>query len=313
MILDTPTLYYRAYFGLPESITAPDGMPVNAVRGTVDFISALVTAYRPNRLIACFDADWRPAFRVAAIPSYKAHRVLEAVETAEPGATSAAAPDIEIVPDTLSPQVPVLEAVLDAFGIARGWAEEYEADDAIAAYAAAHDGPIDVVTGDRDMYQLVDDAHEVRVLNIARGVSKLEVVDDGVLTAKYGIPGRGYADFATLRGDPSDGLPGVSGIGEKSAATLVAEFGSMAGILAALDDPGSALKPAVRRRLDVARDYLAIAPDVVRVHDEAPTVPVDSLLPAAPADPKELDRLAEQYGLVGPIRRLQRALAAGAA
>ncbi len=313
MILDTPTLYYRAYFGLPESITAPDGMPVNAVRGTVDFISALVTAYRPNRLIACFDADWRPAFRVAAIPSYKAHRVLEVAAPAEPGATGAAAVDIEVVPDTLSPQVPVLEAVLDAFGIARGWALEYEADDAIAAYAAAHDGPIDVVTGDRDMYQLVDDSREVRVLNIARGVSKLEVVDDGALIAKYGIPGRGYADFATLRGDPSDGLPGVAGIGEKSAATLVAEYGSMAGILAALDDPDSALKPAVRKKLDAAREYLAVAPDVVRVHDEAPTVPVESGLPVVPADPKELDRLAEQYGLVSPIRRLQKSLAAVAA
>jgi 5'-3' exonuclease len=327
MLLDTPTLYYRAYFGLPDSITAPDGMPVNAVRGTVDFISALVTAYRPDRLIACFDADWRPAFRVAAIPSYKAHRVLEVVADGAGGAAvegavvgGAAVDDaavegtsVEIVPDTLGPQVPVLEAVLDAFGIARGWAEEYEADDAIAAYAAAHDGPVDVVTGDRDMYQLVDDAREVRVLNIARGVSKLEVVDDSVLIAKYGIPGRGYADFATLRGDPSDGLPGVVGIGEKSAATLVAEFGSLAGILAALDDAGSALKPAARRRLDAARDYLAVAPDVVRVHDDAPTVAVDSRLTATAADPKELDRLAEQFGLVSPVRRLQRSLAANAA
>ena len=317
MLLDTPTLYYRAYFGLPESITAPDGMPVNAVRGTVDFISALVTAYRPDRLVACFDADWRPAFRVAAIPSYKAHRVLEVAGAAEGAADGAGAAgaetvsaSVEVVPDTLSPQVPVLEAVLDAFGIARGWAEQYEADDAIAAYAAAHRGPVDVVTGDRDMYQLVDDAREVRVLNIARGVSKLEVVDDSVLIAKYGIPGRGYADFATLRGDPSDGLPGVPGIGDKSAATLVAEFGSLAGILAALDDPGSALKPAARKRLDAAREYLAVAPDVVRVHDDAPTVPVDSQLPVAPADPKELDALAERYGLVSPVRRLQRSLAA---
>ena len=319
MLLDTPTLYYRAFFGLPESITAPDGMPVNAVRGTVDFISALVTAYRPDRLVACFDADWRPAFRVAAIPSYKAHRVLEVTEITEAAVespaqvTAAVSASVEVVPDTLSPQVPVLEAVLDAFGIARGWADEFEADDAIAAYAAAHDGPVDVVTGDRDMYQLVDDARPVRVLNIARGVSKLEVVDDGALTARYGIPGRGYADFATLRGDPSDGLPGVAGIGEKSAAALVAEFGSLEGILAALDDPGSALKPAVRKKLDAARDYLAVAPGVVRVRADAPTVRVDSQLPAAPADQKELDALAERYGLVSPVRRLERTLAKAAA
>ena len=323
MLLDTPTLYFRAYFGLPESITAPDGMPVNAVRGTVDFISALVTAYRPNRLIACFDADWRPAFRVAAIPSYKAHRVLEVAVEAPSGAEAGAgagagggvgaerpvSASVEVVPDTLGPQVPVLEAVLDAFGIARGWAEEFEADDAIAAYAAAHDGPVDVVTGDRDMYQLVDDEREVRVLNIARGVSKLEVVDDSTLIAKYGIAGRGYADFATLRGDPSDGLPGVAGIGEKSAAALIAEFGSLEGILAALDDPGSTLKAAARKRLDAARDYLAVAPQVVRVRADAPTVAVDSRLPSSPADPDVLEALAERFGLDSPVKRLRKTLA----
>ena len=315
MLLDTPTLYFRAYFGIPESITAPDGMPINAVRGTMDFISTLVTGYRPDRLIACFDADWRPAFRVAAIPSYKAHRVLEAeppaVEprTAEPGGAGAGSASVEVVPDTLSPQVPVIEAVLDAFGIARGWAEHFEADDAIAAYAAAHDGPVDVVTGDRDMFQLVDDVRDVRVLNIARGVSKLEVLDDSALTEKYGIPGRGYADFATLRGDPSDGLPGVAGIGEKSAATLVAEYGSLDGILAALDDPASGLKPAVRKKLDAARDYLAVAPQVVRVRADAAVTPVDAALPAAPAHPDKLDELAERYGVTSPIQRLTRVLA----
>ncbi len=313
MLLDTPTLYFRAFFGVPESITAPDGMPVNAVRGTLDFISTLVAGYRPDRLIACFDADWRPAFRVAAIPSYKAHRVLEAeaAASAVEAATATERPvsaSVEVVPDTLSPQVPVLEAVLEAFGIARGWAEGYEADDAIAAYAAAHDGPVDVVTGDRDMFQLVDDARDVRVLNVARGVSKLEVVDDSALMAKYGIPGRGYADFATLRGDPSDGLPGVAGVGEKSAATLVAEFGSLGGILAALDDPASALKPAVRKKLDAARGYLAVAPDVVRVHAEAPTIPADSALPATPADADELEALASRYGLANAMKRLTKVL-----
>ena len=311
MLLDTPTLYFRAYFGIPESITAPDGMPINAVRGTMDFISTLVTGYRPDRLIACFDADWRPAFRVEAIPSYKAHRVLEVTPPAasEPESATVGSASIEVVPDTLSPQVPVIEAVLDAFGIARGWAERFEADDAIAAYAAAHDGPVDVVTGDRDMFQLVDDAREVRVLNIARGVSKLEVLDDSALTEKYGIPGRGYADFATLRGDPSDGLPGVAGIGEKSAAALVAEYGSLDGILAALDDPTSSLKPAVRKKLDAARDYLAVAPRVVRVRADAPVTPVDAALPATPADREKLDELAERYGVASPIQRLTRALA----
>ena len=301
MLLDTPTLYFRAYFGLPDSIKAPDGMPVNAVRGTLDFISLLVGQHRPDRLIACFDADWRPAFRVAAIPSYKAHRVAEE----QPDASG----NLEEIPDTLSPQVPVLEEVLDAFGIARGWADGFEADDAIAAYAAAHNGPVDVVTGDRDLFQLVDDAHGVQVLYIARGLAKLEVVDEAALTGKYSIPGRGYADFATLRGDPSDGLPGVPGIGEKTAASLISEFGGLAGLQAALDDPASTLKPAIRKKLDAARDYLKVAPEVVHVRADATVVPAESRLPSAPSAPDALEDLATRYGLSSPVKRLQTALA----
>ncbi len=304
MLLDTPTLYFRAYFGLPDSIKAPDGMPVNAVRGTLDFISLLVGQHRPDRLVACFDADWRPAFRVAAIPSYKAHRVAEEQTDASGNA--------EEVPDTLAPQVPVLEEVLDAFGIARGWADGFEADDAIAAYAAAHDGPVQVVTGDRDLFQLVDDARGVQVLYIARGLAKLEVVDEAALTGKYSIPGRGYADFATLRGDPSDGLPGVPGIGEKTAASLISEFGGLAGLQAALDDPASTLKPAIRKKLDAARDYLKVAPEVVHVRADATIVPAQSQLPAAPAAPDALEDLATRYGLSSPVKRLQTTLATGA-
>jgi 5'-3' exonuclease len=309
MLLDTPTLYYRAYFALPESIAAPDGRPVNAVRGTLDFVSHLVTHHRPDRLIACFDADWRPAFRVELLASYKTHRV---AQEAPAGSGETA---VEEVPDTLAPQVAMLLEVLAAFGIADGWAHGFEADDAIAAYAAAHraadGGPVDVVTGDRDMFQLIDDASGVQVLNIARGVAKLEAMDDTAIRAKYDLPGgRAYADFAVLRGDPSDGLPGVSGVGEKTAAALINEYGSLVGLLAALDDPTSALKPAVRKKLDAARDYLAIAPDVVRVRAEAPTTKADSTLPAAPAHPEQLAELAERYGLGGPIKRLTKALTA---
>lgn len=301
MLLDTPTLYFRAYFGLPDSIKAPDGMPVNAVRGTLDFIGLLVGQYRPDRLIACFDADWRPAFRVAAIPSYKAHRVAE-VQTDSAG-------NAEEIPDTLAPQVPVLEEVLDAFGVARGWADGFEADDAIAAYAAGHDGPVQVVTGDRDLFQLVDDARGVQVLYTARGLAKLEVVDEAALSGKYGIPGRGYADFATLRGDPSDGLPGVPGIGEKTAAALISQFGGLAALQAALDDPASPLKPAIRKKLDAARAYLEVAPEVVHVRADATVVPAESRIPATPADPDALEGLAARYGLSSPVKRLQATLA----
>ena len=315
MLLDTPTLYYRAFFAVPDSITAPDGRPVNAVRGTLDFITHLVTHYQPDRLIACFDADWRPGFRVALLPSYKAHRVVESAGPAAAVVSGAASASVEEVPDTLTPQVEMLLEVLAAVGIADGWAPGFEADDAIAAYAALHaaqggdDAPVDVVTGDRDMFQLISDAAGVRVLNIARGVAKLEVLTDDALAAKYGVTGSQYADFATLRGDPSDGLPGVAGVGEKTAAALINEYGPLADLLAAADDPASGLKPAVRRKLNEARDYLAIAPGVVRVRADAPVTPADSTLPAAPAHPDRLEELAERYGLASPVKRLTKALA----
>jgi 5'-3' exonuclease len=203
--------------------------------------------------------------------------------------------------------------VLSAFGIADGWAPGFEADDAIAAYAALHrsrdGGPVDVVTGDRDMFQLISDADRVRVFNIARGVAKLEILGDAELAAKYGVSGSQYADFATLRGDPSDGLPGVAGIGEKTAATLLAEYGSLTGLLAAAQDPASSLKPAVRKKLEAAETYLKVAPDVVRVRPDAPVADVDSTLPTAPADPERVEELAERYGIAGPVKRLIKALA----
>jgi 5'-3' exonuclease len=316
MLLDTPTLYFRAYYAIPDSITAPDGRPVNAVRGTLDFLTHLLTHHRPDRLIACFDADWRPEFRVNLLPSYKAHRVLEAAPAASaPGLAASAS--VEQVPDTLEPQVTMLLEVLAAFGIADGWAPGFEADDAIAAYAARHrssdGGPVDVVTGDRDLFQLVSDEAGVRVLNIARGVAKLEVLGDGRLREKYGVSGAQYADFATLRGDPSDGLPGVAGVGEKTAAALLAEYGSLDGLLAAAADPGTPLKPAVRRRLAEAADYLRVAPRVVRVRADAAVTEADSTLPARPADPEALARLAAEYGLGSPVARLTRALEQGPA
>ncbi|GGV67870.1 MULTISPECIES: 5'-3' exonuclease [Streptomyces] len=300
LLLDTPSLYFRAYFGVPESVEAPDGTPVNAVRGLLDFIDRLVKDHRPDRLVACMDADWRPRWRVELIPSYKAHRVAE--EHPE-GA------DTEEVPDTLSPQVPVIEEVLDAIGIARVGVAGYEADDVIGSYAARATGPVDIVTGDRDLYQLVDDTRRVRVLYPVKGVGTLQVTDDAVLRAKYGVDGSGYADLALLRGDPSDGLPGVPGIGEKTAARLLERFGDLAGIMAAVDDPGSGLTPSQRKRLAEARPYLAVAPKVVRVATDVPLPAVDTELPRSPRDPAALDALASRWGLGGSLQRLLDTLA----
>ena len=295
MLLDTASLYFRAYFGVPDSVKAPDGAPVNAVRGLLDFIDRLVRDHRPAQLVACMDADWRPRWRVDLIPTYKAHRV--AVEH-ESG------PDEEEVPDTLSPQVPVIEAVLDAVGIARVGVEGYEADDVIGTFTARAGGPVDIVTGDRDLYQLVDDERGIRVLYPLKGVGTLQLTDEAVLRGKYGVDGRGYADLALLRGDPSDGLPGVTGIGEKTAAKLLAEFGDLAGIMAAVGDPGAKLTPSQRKRLEEARPYVAVAPKVVRVADDVPLPDVDIALPRAPRDPAGLEALAARWGLGGSLQRL---------
>ncbi|MCF3961564.1 5'-3' exonuclease [Streptomyces fuscigenes] len=300
MLLDTASLYFRAYFGVPDSVRAPDGTPVNAVRGLLDFIARLVQDHRPDALVACMDADWRPQWRVDLIPSYKAHRV---AEEHPDGA------DAEEIPDTLSPQVPVIEDVLDALGIARVGVPDYEADDVIGTFTARATGPVDIVTGDRDLYQLVDDARGVRVLYPIKGVGTLQSTDEAVLREKYGVPGARYADLALLRGDPSDGLPGVPGIGEKTAARLIGAFGDLAGIMAAVDDPHARLTPSQRKRLSEAKPYLAVAPRVVQVAADVPLPEVDTALPAAPRDAAALDALAERWGLGGSLTRLLAALA----
>ncbi|MFJ8674698.1 5'-3' exonuclease H3TH domain-containing protein [Streptomyces sp. NPDC093589] len=298
MLLDTASLYFRAYFGVPESVKAPDGTPVNAVRGLLDFITRLVQDHHPDDLVACMDFDWRPQWRVDLIPSYKAHRV------AEEAPEGSADPDEEEIPDTLSPQVPVIEEVLDALGIARIGSAGYEADDIIGTLAGRATGPVDVVTGDRDLFQLVDDRRGIRILYPLKGVGMLQITDEALLREKYGVDGSGYADLALLRGDPSDGLPGVPGIGEKTAAKLLDAYGDLAGIMAAADDPASKLTPSQRKRLTEARPYLAVAPTVVQVATDAPFPDVDHALPREPADPERLDALAARWGLGGSLHRL---------
>jgi len=298
MLLDTASLYFRAFFGVPDSVTAPDGTPVNAVRGLLEFITRLVTDYRPTHLACCWDNDWRPAWRTELIPSYKAHRLVE--ETT--------AVDVEVVPDALQVQVPVIEAVLEAFGIAVVGADGYEADDVIGTLATKSPMPVDIVTGDRDLFQLVDDGREVRVLYVARGVGRHERVTEQVVREKYNVEAGQYADFATLRGDASDGLPGVAGVGDKTAAVLMNRFGDMAGLLRAVEDPSSDLAPGPRRKLRDAWDYLAVAPTVVKVACDIDLGDPDLTLPRTPADPDALLALSKRWGLDSPTTRLVEAL-----
>jgi len=295
MLLDTASLYFRAYYGVPDSIRAPDGTPVNAVRGLLDFISRLVEEYRPTHLACCWDNDWRPQWRVDLIPSYKAHRV----EAVVPGGS-----DVEEVPDPLEAQIPVIVAVLDAFGIAIVGADGYEADDVIGTLATDAGMPVEIVTGDRDLFQLIDDRTAVRVLYTARGVGRHERVTEDVVREKYGVEAHQYADFATLRGDTSDGLPGVAGVGEKTAATLLGRFGSVTALRDAALDPGADLAPGPRRRILDAADYLAAAPTVVAVARDIDLGKPDLRLPRTPADAEVLMSLAETWGLNSPIARL---------
>jgi 5'-3' exonuclease len=300
MVLDSASMYFRAFFGVPE-VTADDGTPVNAVRGFLDFISRLVGDYRPSHLVCAWDNDWRPQWRVDLLPSYKAHRV----ERAIPGPR----PDVEEVPDPLEVQIPVILEVLDAVGLCVVGADGYEADDVIGTLATGASMPVDVVTGDRDLFQLVDNAADVRVLYIARGVGNHERVTDEVVVEKYRVLPSQYADFATMRGDASDGLPGVAGIGEKTAASLLLKFGDLQGIVAAAADPDSEISPGPRRRILDAAEYLRVAPEVVAVARHLDLPAYDATLPTEPRKPARLEELAERYNLDSPVKRLRAALA----
>ncbi|WP_405495863.1 5'-3' exonuclease H3TH domain-containing protein [Nocardia sp. NBC_00511] len=310
LLLDGASLWFRAFYAIPEKITAPDGRPVNALRGFTDMIAALVKQHAPSRLVVCLDLDWRPQFRVDLLPSYKAHRVAEEADVVD-GVVA------EEVPDTLTPQVDMIMEVLAAAGIATAGAEGLEADDVIGTLATVErDSEVIVVSGDRDLLQLVRDTPTpaVRVFYVGRGLSKAELWGPAEVSTKYGVPqenaGPAYADMATLRGDASDGLPGVAGVGDKSAAQLITRFGSVEALRAAAADPDSDLAKGVRAKLVAADDYLKAAAPVVRVvRDAKIDMSGPDLLPATPADPDRLAELAVAYNAESPVKRLLTAMA----
>lgn len=300
LLLDSASMYFRAYFGVPDTMRAPDGTPVNAVRGFMNVIARLIEDREATHLAACWDDDWRPAWRVAAIPTYKTHRVVE--ETPR-------APDVEEVPDPLQEQVPIIIGVLAALGLLRVGHPEMEADDVIGTLATGAGMPVDVVTGDRDLFQVVDDDAEVRVLYPAPKGAFLEV-DNTWIETKYGVRADQYADFATMRGDASDGLPGVPGVGEKTAAALLAEFGGLEGIVAAANDASSPMKPGPRKKILAASEYLSVAPDVVAVRRNLDLGELDLRIPTTPIDPDGLSLLTDRWGLGTSTDRLVAAMAA---
>ncbi|MCR8695096.1 5'-3' exonuclease [Rhodococcus pyridinivorans] len=305
MLLDGASLWFRAFHAIPEKVTAPDGSPVNAVRGFVDMVASLIRTHRPTRLVVCLDLDWRPAFRVAAIPSYKAHRVAAGSDGT-----------VEEVPPALLPQVPVILEVLAAAGIATGGAAGFEADDVLGTLAARETSDrVIVVSGDRDLLQVVTDSPvPVRVLYAGRGLAKAELFDPALVAERYGVPaeraGAAYAELAALRGDPSDGLPGVKGVGEKTAASLLQQYGSLDAVRAAALDESTSMAKGMRVKLAAAADYLDAALPVVQVATDADVdLSRSDVLPAAPADPEQLTALAQRWGLERPVSALVAALA----
>lgn len=288
---DTASLFYRAFYGVPTSLKTADGRPCNAVRGLIDFLARFISTYQPTHVACCLDNDWRPAWRVDLVPSYKTHRVHDGGG--------------EETPDELAVQIPMIHDVLAALGIATFGADGFEADDVLATLVEHSDGPADVITGDRDLFQLVSDAESRRVLYVGTGVKKHEQVTDAWLRAKYGIEGRQYVAFATLRGDASDGLPGVRGIGEKKAALLLEQYGDLDGIIAA----APTLTPALRAAVQEQRDYLARAEAVVACRRDVALPDVDLTRPMQPRDPDRFDALVRELNLGGAATRIVDALA----
>jgi 5'-3' exonuclease len=299
MLLDTASLYFRAFHGVPDTVRSPDGEPVNAIRGLLDMVAKLVGEFEPTDLVACWDDAWRPSWRVALIPSYKAHRVDHESD----------AGSVETVPESLTPQIPVIRELLAALGIPVVGAADHEADDVIGTLASRSRMPVDVVTGDRDLIQLVDDSRSIRVIYTGRGMSHLELLTDGAVESKYGIAPRQYVDFAVLRGDPSDGLPGVAGVGEKTAVSLLKEFGDLDGIVAAAADPDVALAAAVRSKIAAAGDYIGVARTVVEVVRDLELGDYESrIVQVTPQRAATLDELDARWGLGSSLSRARKAL-----
>jgi 5'-3' exonuclease len=295
MLLDSASLWYRAYYGMPDTLLSPSGLPVNAIRGYFDMAARLITMYQPDRIVACLDGDWRPTWRTDLFPDYKANRLEEDS-------------DEEEEPETLTPQIPILLDLIDAFGIPMVGVDNYEADDVMATFAVKEKGPIRIVTGDRDLFQLVDDKRDVKVVYLAKGISQHDLVDIKYVADKYEIPGDRYALFAMFRGDPSDGLPGVKGIGEKGAAQIARNFASVDEVLEASKNGTDLIPAALAKKVVAGEQYLAIAPTLVNCATNAPLPQMKLTMPSMPSDLSHIKKMKDEYGLGASVDRMIAAL-----
>jgi len=294
MLLDSASLWYRAYFGMPDTLVSPTGQPVNAIRGYLDMTSRLLVKYQPNRIVACLEGDWRPSWRVELFPDYKLNRL------DEEGA--------EEEPDTLGPQIPILLDVLDALGIPLLGVDDYEADDLMATFSVKQPGPVRIVTGDRDLFQLADDERDVKIVYLAKGISNHDLVDLKWIQDKYQIPGDRYALFAMIRGDSSDGLPGIKGIGEKGAMVIANLFKTMPEVMQAAAGADERLSANIRKKLLESRQYAAIAPKLVGCALDVAIPEMEISMPKKPKSLEKIIKLKDEFGLGASIDRIMSAL-----
>ncbi len=297
LLIDSASLWYRAFYGMPDTLRAPNGQPVNAIRGFLDSVARLSAHYKPDQIVACLDGDWRPSWRTELVPEYKAARDV-------PSEDSEALQD-EI---DLESQTPVILDILDAIGLPVIGIDDYEADDVIATLATREKSPIVIATGDRDLFQLVDDHKPISVAYLAKGISSHELVDLQWISQRYGIPGERYALMALLRGDPSDGLPGVRGIGEKGAAKIVNLFGSVAEMLTAAEQGDDRLGAVLAKKLLEGRKYLQRAEPVVTCVRDLRLPSFAQQLPTQISNRKKLNSIIEEFGVGTSVSRLLAAI-----
>lgn len=293
MILDTASLYYRSFYALPSSMTAPDGSPHNAIRGLLQTVERLRERFDPTTLIAAWDADWRPGWRVELLPSYKTHRLATESEEAEGE------------PDELGPQIGAIHEILRAWGIPVVGVEEFEADD-VAGTLAHLAGKLDlstvVVTGDRDFVQLVDDTTRI-LMTVKGGMDAWPLLDAAAVEERFGVSPAQYLEVAALRGDPSDGLPGVHGIGEKTATRLIQQFGDLGGVqrACAAQPLVKPLTPRLAGLISEHNEYLRTALKVSQIRRDVPianaALLVKEPIRSSPSSPHEWDAAVDEWGV----------------
>ena len=285
-LIDGNSLAYRAFFALPESIATSTGVPTNAIFGFASMLVKILTDYGPKATVVVWDAG--SSGRKEVYSEYKAQRSSR--------------------PDLLREQWPALEPLVDAFGYRNLKVDGYEADDVIASIAErakSAQPPIDVmiVTGDRDAYQLVDD--KVKIMTTSRGITDTRVYDREGVIDRYGIPPELVPDFIGLKGDTSDNIPGVPGIGDKTAADLLQRFGSLEHVLDSVDEiSGAKRKQNLTEHADDARlsKQLATAKRDIPIEFDIPDYA------SAPPDRSRLRDVFREYELREPLRRLEEAL-----